>query len=383
MTKVEEIFFSILRCALWEQRPAEELPMTQEVWGEIIGMAKEQAVTGLMADGILNRHCCKVEGTEKMTLISYLLTIERQNSAVNRELTSISEWLTKQGIGFCVVKGQVIGQLYAHPEQRQAGDIDIYCGNSDIERLKGLMAERGIHLEDDFSSRHFSFEQHGVEFEIHYKLANFNTKGNRRYWDRLVEEDLRHSGNNMTEIEGKRIPTLSATMNATFVFIHLYHHFLKEGVGLRQLCDWARVLHRCKEDIDRKELEGILSRLGYIRAYRALGSILTERLGLQEADFPFVITRRDKRYGQRILKEVMRGGNFGWYGRKTTEGGVLHSLETGIVSLRHCLRYCALSPKESLMFLPIQAYHSIVKNWHYCKRYGNIFSKRPLLTKII
>jgi hypothetical protein len=363
---LSELLFSLIRDALWGHNFEKDVMIGNHTLKEIITIAKKQSLLGLIADGLLNRNTEGISHEIKMNLFSYLLSVEKSNRQVNQELTGFSSLLNQNGIKFCVVKGQTVGSLYANPKLRTAGDIDAYCCEQDLLKLKELLEKREIAIVDDFSSRHLSFEYHGVEFEIHYKLTNFNTYTNQRYWDELVEKDVMNDAGSVV-IDGMEIPTLSPTLNAAFVFIHLYHHFLKEGVGLRQFCDWAMVLHHEHDNIDRTRLTEILSKLGYLKAYRALGSILTNQLGLPTENFPYTITENNKKYGRRVLKEVMKGGNFGWYGRWTNKSGILHSIETGTISVRHCLKYCALSPKENLMFLPMQTYRSIIKNWGLLK----------------
>lgn len=358
---INDFFFSLVRGALWGHDSEKGVVIDPHALKGVIDMAKKQSLLGLVADGILNRSVEGMSREMKMTLFSYQLSVEKSNRLVNRELVAFASLLQQNNIRFCVVKGQVAGWLYRNPMLRSAGDIDVYCAHRDVEKMKSLLRERGIEIVDDGSFRHFSFVHQGVEFEIHYKLANFNTGSNQRYWDEMVEGDVLHHSDNI-EIDGTMIPTLSPTMNVAFVFVHLYHHFLKEGVGLRQLCDWAMVMNRLHQKIDRALLTEILSRLGYLKAYRVMGCILTDRLGLPAEDFPYAIGRNDRGYGERILKEILRGGNFGWYGRWTSKGGWLHSMETGSISLRHCIGYWRLSPKENLMFVPIQAWRSITKN---------------------
>lgn len=44
------------------------------------------------------------------------------------------------------------------------------------------------------------------------------------------------------EVEDQKVAMFNATFNAFYVFMHLYHHFLQVGVGLRQVCDWMLIM---------------------------------------------------------------------------------------------------------------------------------------------
>jgi hypothetical protein len=60
-------------------------------------------------------------------------------------------------------------------------------------------------------------------------------------WDSLIEKEWQEKY--FVEIDGVKVRTLSPTLNAAYVFIHLFFHFIREGVSLRPFCDWAIVLH--------------------------------------------------------------------------------------------------------------------------------------------
>jgi len=158
------------------------------------------------------------------------------------------------------------------------------------------------------------------------------------------------------------VPTLSPTVNAFYVFVHLYHHFMKEGVGLRQLCDWARLLHVEREKIDRAKLTEILEALGYTKAFCTFGSVLVEWLGLPADDFPFALTDAHKRKAEQVLQVVHSGGNFGKHDRKHASNAWLHSLQTGWRSVSHVVRFFSLSLGENLHLIPRLVKESLSKN---------------------
>ena len=113
--------------------------------------------------------------------------------------------------------------------------------------------------------------------EGHFALVSFYTKRKNEAWEKLLRQDKK----TYVAVEGTEIPTLSPTLHTLYVFLHLYHHLLELGIGLRQFCDWAVMLHDCKENIDQEQLRQHLGMLGMLKAYRACGSILTEYLGFR------------------------------------------------------------------------------------------------------
>lgn len=62
---------------------------------------------------------------------------------------------------------------------------------------------------------------------------------------------------------------------------------MKVGVGLRQFCDMAVMLHYAKGDIDMCALRADLQTLGMEKAWRACGSILVDYLALPEEELGY------------------------------------------------------------------------------------------------
>lgn len=90
----------------------------------------------------------------------------------------------------------------------------------------------------------------------------------------------------------------------------MFHHLVGLSVGLRQLCDWAVMLHYANRHINQGQLQMHLKALGMERFYRACGSILVDFLGLPEKEFGYSISGKDRKYGKKILDIGLYRGNF-------------------------------------------------------------------------
>ncbi|MDE6807177.1 MAG: nucleotidyltransferase family protein, partial [Prevotella sp.] len=103
-----------------------------------------------------------------------------------------------------------------------------------------------------------------------------------------------------------------------FVFLHMYHHFINGGVGLRHLCDWVMLLHAHKDDINRQELQKQLRSFRLLRAWRIFTPIAVHYLGLLEMECPFYSVEYSRK-SDRILAMILREGNFGRYAASTSK----------------------------------------------------------------
>lgn len=326
-------------------------------WGELLAFAKRQEVVGLYWNGICQQSGStnRLSADDVLDWMSLVERIKQRNKLMNISLANFSDYLTSNDVRFKVFKGQTVAQDYPLPELRTCGDIDFYVPHTDWDRALNVIS-RKVKFSTQHSSKHLEFIADGISYEMHMRTASFAKKEHQEYWGRLIDNA---DDDNYVCIGKRKIPVFPPTVNAVYLFVHIYHHFLKEGIGLRQLVDWMMFLKRHKNDIERKQIIAILEHLGYMRAYGAFGCILTDYLGLSEDDFPIKLTSEDKKYTKDILSIIVRYGSFGKYGRLMTQGGLLHSFETGLRSVHHVSRFFYLSPEENLRLIP----HLLMESW--------------------
>ena len=94
------------------------------------------------------------------------------------------------------------------------------------------------------------------------------------------------------------------------VFTHFLLHFFIEGVGLRQICDWCRLLWTYRNELDIRLLEKRIRKMGLMSEWKVFGALAVNTLGMPEEAMPFYNDRWKKK-GERVLKRVLECGNFG------------------------------------------------------------------------
>ena len=350
----------------WCQHPTGKAPVgiSKIDWQELLSFAKKQTIIGIYWQGIhrLGDVANKPSEDDVMDWMGEYTKIVRRNTKTDDAVAWLANFMHSNDIGFFVFKGQTVASYYPTPEMRTSGDVDFYVFKKDWDRAKSLL-EKEVTITDDHSGQHLEFTKDGVPFEMHYHTAVFASGSKQRYWDELIEsyfdDILDH-----VEIDGVGVPTLPPSLNAIYLFVHIYHHFLKEGIALRQFIDWMMFFEAKHKDIVLPELTAKLEKLGLLSAFKAFGAVLTEVLGMDAACFPYSLTESDKRYVDKIMTIILRYGNFGKYGRKAQQSGWKHSLETGMRSFRHIMQFFWLSPAENLLWIPKLTIRSIDKNRH-------------------
>ncbi len=348
------LFFSLLRDALWRTGKSFPLELSLYETEKLFLLAEKQAVSGLVVDALI-RHDVKMPQEWVFEAVGLVEQIKQQNKIINNGIVNFIELMSRCDINYLIVKGQVVASYYVNPLLRQSGDVDFYCDSRSFPLAQiTIQNEWGIKPERGNSDRHVHFDYQEVTYEGHFSLTSFYSKRCNVYWQKLLDSD---SGSTIN-IDGHQTQTLSPTLHSLFVFIHLYSHLIALGVGLRQFCDLAVMLHFLRDEINMDAFHRHLEVLGLCKAYRACGSILVDYLGLPEDDIGFALNEDNRKYGRIIMDVVMYRGNMGHYNKRNGFRGWKHKLEATGIKLSHFMKFMLLAPRYSCGWL----WYEVIRN---------------------
>ena len=104
----------------------------------------------------------------------------------------------------------------------------------------------------------------------------------------------------------------AADEDVVLVFAHILQHFYKEGIGLRQICDWCRLLWTYKDSLNHKLLESRIKSMGVMTEWKAFAALAVDYLGMPVEAMPFCSDdKKWKRKAVRVMAFVLETGNFG------------------------------------------------------------------------
>ena len=353
MTQNINLLFSLLRDALWRNNEVQTIELSEQEVAALFALAKKQAVSGLVLDTLI-RHGVKMKKQWVFEALSLVEQIKQQSRRVDEGVKKLHRAFAENGIKYVVVKGQPVASLYPDSLLRQSGDIDYYCDERNFSLSQEVVKNTwGIQTEKHGSDKHVHFDLDGVIYEGHFALADLYGNKRNAYWQQLLDGD----GGTVVSIDDVEISTLSPTLHVLYVFLHLYHHLLALGVGLRQFCDMAVMLHYNKDQINHQQLQEQLTELGMMNAYRACGSVLVDILGLPENELECVLKIKDRQYGQKILNVVLYRGNMGHYNKRAGFRGWKHKIESFGIKVSHFMKFMPLAPGYSYGWL-----------WHEVKK---------------
>ena len=345
-----EKILCLLRCELWGEPLA--CKVTADDIDEILAMAEEQGVSGLVANAIISSNL-PIGEVKTVDVCTVQRLHELKCRDMNKKVSRFAAFLNRRELKYVVMKGQTMATLYPHPLMRSCGDIDFYCPKDSFQAAKEAIEERlDVKMIHNLSEHHDNFMVKDVSFEMHSDMVLFCAPSYRRYWNSFIDKALEAEPYTMT-INGEELKTLSPTLDALYIFVHLFGHFMS-ACSLKQLCDWAIVLHKYRDLIKREELKEHLVGIGLFRAYLAMGAWMVEKLGLPIDDFPFTINEKDRKWVEKLNKNFkkMKTVDLLLTKRVGKMFSLSHSLLTASLVTRQTLEFFRLAPKEMLWRFP-------------------------------
>lgn len=312
----KEVFLTSVGAGLWEDCETVSGERLAVSWAEVLRLAEEQSVLGLVAAGGEKLTAYSLPLTEKLTLLGKCQLIEQRNEAMNRFIAELIVRLNKNGIYALSVKGQGVAQCYVKPLWRSSGDIDLLLDDDNYNKAKAFLSPLSEKtVEEDVGKKHLSIQLRGFTIELHGRMPFVLSHRADKVIDEVISDSLLMIGSERPSVrvwknENTDIYLPNADNDVILVFTHYLHHFFVEGVGLKQICDWCRLLWTYREEIDRGLLEERLGSMGLMSEWKAFASLAVNYLGMPEEAMPFYDLRYRRR-GGKVLSHVLKSGNLG------------------------------------------------------------------------
>lgn len=305
-----QAFLALVRAGLWEK----EVQLSQYNvidYSRVQTLAEEQSVVGLVAAGFEYVVDTKVPKENLLQFVGQALQLEQRNLSMNLFVAEIVNKLREKDIYSLLVKGQGVAQCYERPLWRSCGDIDLLLSNDNYFAAKGFLSSIADEVANEDSSRkHLALIINGFDVELHGKMPFGLSKRVDKGIDEVLN-NLFYGGNVRSWMNNKTMVFLPSPDNdVILVFTHFLHHFFIEGVGLRQICDWCRLLWTYRETLNRTLLESRIRKMGLLTEWKTFGALAVDTLWMPKEAMPMYDVRFSNK-GERVLKRVLKCGNFG------------------------------------------------------------------------
>ena len=352
--------FSLLRAGLWADAESTDLGIqgiTESVdWEKVYQLAEEQSVIGVVLAG-LERSIVKPPQELLLQWIGEVQILEQENKAMNHFIVELVGKLRNKDIYTLLLKGQGVAQCYARPLWRSSGDVDLFLNVSSYTQAKEVLIPIASSVEPEgIKGKHLGMKIDSWVVELHGTLYCGISGRTNKVLDEL-QRDVFYGGNVRSWLNGETQVFLpGVNIDAIYVFTHFLNHFYKGGLGLRQVCDWCRLLWTYKSKIDVTLLEKRLRKMGLVSEWKAFGTFTVEYLGMPKEAMPlYSADSKWKKKAARICDFILEVGNMG-HNRNMSYFDKYPYLIRKVFSLgRRCgdlIRHARIFPLDSLRFFP-------------------------------
>lgn len=350
-----QAFFELVKAGFWEI--GAQLSTFDHIdYNAVYQLAEEQTVIGLVAAGLEHVIDLKVPQEILFLLVGKTLQIEQRNKLMNDFVGNLVEKMRQGGIYIILLKGQGLAQCYERPLWRACGDVDLFLSEDNYKKAIRYLTPlaSSIDSENEYY-KHIAMQIDSWPVELHGSLRN-------GLWHSMdvelddIQKDIFFGGqvrswmNNNTQVFLPRVDE-----DVIYVFSHILQHFYQEGIGLRQICDWCRLLYTNQETINRDLLEKRLRSMGVMSEWKTFASLSVAYLGMPEKVMPFYSSsKRWRRKSDRVVSLILKTGNFG-HNRDYSYYEKYPYLIYKVISLwRHIIdtyRYFSIFPMDSIKVL--------------------------------
>ena len=293
-------------------------------WEEVLKEAKAQAVPIMAAESAV-KYKNFIPNFKEWELTAAKL--HAYNFRVCLEEQKLNKIM--QGNPFCVLKGMSAASYYKNPKDRCLGDIDFLVNCREQDKAEELLLENGYQNLNIDNEHHVTFNKTGVHLEMHFEIPGIpNGKAGetvREYVKNLLDNTHTAKFNNYT------FPAPDDIYHGLIILLHMQHHMIDEGIGLRHICDWACYVNKTQNEPFWQELLELYKKIGILTYAKVMTKISSMYFHI---NCPEWADSADEELCKDVMKDVLTGGNFGRKDRIRANSGMMVS-EHGKSGTKH------------------------------------------------
>jgi hypothetical protein len=237
----------------------------------------------------------------KISVLSAIHQIQHIN-----QMKKVLHEFNTAGIPVIVLKGLALRSLYPNPEFRTMGDADILVHQEDMSKSKQLLIRLG-YTENNSDLVHCCFykEKH-LPIELHWTLVNeahikTATKFQENIWNNTVSINML----------GEQVLALSPASQLMHVCLHMAVHFLSNGFGLRQLCDFVLLFELEKRSIDWDFFYEDCKMNGIEKFVISIFAVCSQLFDIEIPNNNYLCKSEDSKYIDMFIDEIFSAGVHG------------------------------------------------------------------------
>lgn len=230
-------------------------------WDDILITSSRQALLPILYDKIAE---LSTEYQPNSTIMNLLhQSAMDQIFFCSKSITQLESVLNKassNGIKVVCLKGCVTRELYPVPEMRTMGDFDIYIQQKDMDEILKIFEGYGYNASGK-KSKEMVFDKEGaLEWEVACTMES-------EFKNTYATADMDYLNKSIPWKYNQYIP--NHTLLLQHIIVHTAKHLLRNGAGVRNLCDIALCMMNY-HDIDYSSIRNICVLEECVKVYDTL-----------------------------------------------------------------------------------------------------------------
>ena len=301
-------FLSVYKCGLWRITDSPSF----EITNRIVQLAINQGIFPVFYAGVnALKNIGKITISDELykQIKNTALTVVGKNIRKQQMALVLFSELEKQGINFCILKGETLAVLYPESSFRISGDIDMLIDKTDLVKTSQILESFGFKVNPLMPASQHLVAKHPVIGTVEAHITLFDEHLTEPFFKKHAELH-----ENYIKVGNTKINTLGINDGLVFIFFHLVKHLLIEGVGIRQFTDLLIYIKFYKNQIDWEAFKAIINDLKYDTIFDVILTIGTKYLGFSCDELPEFSMHEN--LALNLLEDVLAGGCFGFSDEK-------------------------------------------------------------------
>ncbi len=313
MTNEQKVLLSLLTASV-NGRNAEPCDCAVD-WQTVFAEAEYQAVLLMAVDAALAlKQNIQSDVYERWTdrAVSCLV----KNAEVETSQIQLKKLLGDR-YSYAILKGESAASYYPEPTLRMLGDVDFLINPDQNDEISALLSANGFESSYEEHECHTVFKKGGAHLEMHREIAGIPCGE--------VGEKIREISNTVIENASAKdgFSRPCDFHHGLIILLHMQHHMVAEGIGLRHLCDWALFVNKtATEPFWETEFLPLLEQIGLLTYAATMTKTASIALGTK---CPEWAEAADKQLCEKVIEDIFSGGNFGSKDRAYSRAGFLIS----------------------------------------------------------
>ncbi len=346
-------FFRLLRAGVFGEEEQIE-PMSAWKWRRVYQYALMHGISALLYDGV--QHCSnqfflQLPDDLRETWQKSTKEVELKNRKELTVLTEVYVTFSQYQLRPILLKGQLLAILYPNPAHRLSNNIEIFFPfHTQGEKADRWAQDNGSNLNDEEKSM-LTYEWKGIAINHSHRLLHLTNRFLDHRLQNIIEKEFRESEPYIVTISGKRIESLSPTLELFYVLVSIAKRILSNGIPMKLLVDLGILLRTIGDRVDYVTLQGWIEKLHMKEITHLTGMILVTLFRFSNDEIPFLIPEKKSDLTP-ILNELFEIGNANqsdWF-FKQGKDIFIHTTNSSAMMwhVQHSARYFRYYPTESV-----------------------------------